>query len=366
MKTTKTEAATTCQTLHRVGHCLYRSEKSGVYYAILKRAGKQIKRSLKTSDAALAKRLLASFQEKAARLNTSENAKITFAELGKRWLQSLEGSMKKSSHVRQSGVVKQLTETLGPLPVRAITKGHIEKWAAERRQNRSARTFNYERETLLRVLDYALRDGLILDNPARAVGRVKQPRGKVVIPTRAQFAALVNAIRQLKVSAHDAANLCELLAYSGCRLGEARAMTWGDVDFPARQFTVTGGEQGTKNHEVRTVPLFPALEKFLVSLRDSLPHPPAGAERIITIQSAKKAIESGCKNAKLPHFTHHHLRHFFCSNAIEAGVDFKAIAAWVGHKDGGLLVAKTYGHLRDEHSAAMALRMTFTIEGDTI
>lgn len=53
------------------------------------------------------------------------------------------------------------------------------------------------------------------------------------------------------------------------------------------------------------------------------------------------------------------LRHVFCSNAIEAGVDFKTIAAWLGHKDGGLLVARTYGHLRDEHSTLMAQRMTF-------
>jgi len=30
-------------------------------------------------------------------------------------------------------------------------------------------------------------------------------------------------------------------------------------------------------------------------------------------------------------------------------VDFKAIAGWLGHKDGGVLAAKTYGHLRNEH-----------------
>ena len=48
------------------------------------------------------------------------------------------------------------------------------------------------------------------------------------------------------------------------------------------------------------------------------------------------------------------------SNAIEAGVDFKVIASWVGHKDGGVLVAKTYGHLRDTHSFDMAKRMDFS------
>ena len=46
------------------------------------------------------------------------------------------------------------------------------------------------------------------------------------------------------------------------------------------------------------------------------------------------------------------------SNAIEKGIDFKTIANWIGHKDGGLLVAKTYGHLRDVHSHQMAKLMT--------
>ena len=59
------------------------------------------------------------------------------------------------------------------------------------------------------------------------------------------------------------------------------------------------------------------------------------------------------------------MRHFFCSNAIEAGCDFKVIAGWFGHKDGGVLVARTYGHLRNEHSAAMAKRMTFDVNAQT-
>ena len=37
----------------------------------------------------------------------------------------------------------------------------------------------------------------------------------------------------------------------------------------------------------------------------------------------------------------------------------KAVAAWLGHKDGGVLVARTYGHLRDEFSTALAQRMVF-------
>lgn len=352
----------THQTLKHVGHCLYRSEESQIYYAILKRGGKQIKRSLKTTDAALAKRWLAELQHKAQRLNRTESGKVTFEILADRWLQSVAVSMKTSSFDRQKRVAGWLGRYFGRMVVRSITKTNVEAWAGKRGKELSARTLNYERETLIRILDYALRDGLILDNPGRVLKRLKQAKPKIVIPTKAQFKTLVDTMRELRSQAQDGANLCEFLAYSGCRLGEATTIQWGDIDFDAKTFTVTGGEHGTKNHEARVVPLFPSLERFLRSLCDALPEPPKPSEMIFKIKSAKKSLANASRKAGLPHFSHHSLRHFFCSNAIEAGIDFKAIAGWLGHKDGGLLVAKTYGHLRDEHSTAMAQRMTFAAQ----
>ncbi|MDD5483944.1 MAG: hypothetical protein PHP98_09925 [Kiritimatiellae bacterium] len=116
MKTTNT--VTTNQALERVGHCLYRSAKPRIYYAILKRAGKQIKRSLKTKDRALAGRRLSELQEKASKLSGSENAKITFADMGKQWLQVVVASMKTSSHSRQVKIVKSLSKFFGGITVR--------------------------------------------------------------------------------------------------------------------------------------------------------------------------------------------------------------------------------------------------------
>ena len=140
------------------------------------------------------------------------------------------------------------------------------------------------------------------------------------------------------------------------KLNEATSLRWRDVNFTGTRFVVTGGDAGTKNHEVREVPLFPAMAAFLTRLR-------AGkvvddGALVIGISSAKNAIEQACKRAVLPSFTHHSMRHYFVSNAIEKNIDFKVSAAWVGHKDGGLLVAKTYGHLRDSHSTEMAKLMT--------
>jgi integrase len=283
---------------------------------------------------------------------------ILFVDFAKRWLDAVGGGMKRSSRVRRDAAINAVRPYFTNT-VRAIDKSQVDAWAASRNKTASARTFNIERETLIQILDYAMREGLILENPARVIERRKQHQAKVVIPTKAQFKTLLETLRQSDVRYHEAADLCELLGYSGCRLAEATAMTWGDVNLELKNFTVTGGEYGTKNHEARTIPLFPALEEFLLRVQATLAKPPEPADRIVQIDNAKKAITSACETAKLPHFHHHTLRHFFCSNAIEAGIDFKTIAGWLGHKDGGLLVAKTYGHLRDEHSAAMAKRMSW-------
>jgi integrase len=58
-------------------------------------------------------------------------------------------------------------------------------------------------------------------------------------------------------------------------------------------------------------------------------------------------------------FTHHDLRHLFATRCIESGVDIPTVSRWLGHKDGGALAMKVYGHLRDQHSVSMAQRVTF-------
>ena len=103
------------------------------------------------------------------------------------------------------------------------------------------------------------------------------------------------------------------------------------------------------------MPLFPAMRKILESTFDL--DKVSRDEYLFKLKSASASLDAASRIAGLPRFTHHCLRHFFVSNAIEKGIDFKTIANCIGHKDGGLLVAKTYGHLRDSHSHEMAKLM---------
>ena len=58
----------------KVAECLYRDESSGIYYALVKRSGKQYRLSLRTKDRKLAERRGAVFREKVGHLSMRSGA----------------------------------------------------------------------------------------------------------------------------------------------------------------------------------------------------------------------------------------------------------------------------------------------------
>jgi integrase len=349
-------------TLTKVAECLYRNNH-GTYFALIKLRGKQIKRSLKTEDSALARRRLAELRTKVHGL-VGEEKSMTFDHLAERWLETKRTELRISSWSRLQSVIRALKPFFTGFLVRSVGQTQIEAWKAKRGAAVGPRSFNYEREVLLRLFEYARKTlRIILENPALEIKKRKTGKHELTIPTKQQFRILVERLRTAP-RAEEAADFVEFLGYSGLRLGEATQVRWRDVKFDADALLVTGGEQGTKNHEVRTIPLFPPLRRLLERLADAGPQ--SGNDRLFSFDTARKALHTACQKAGLPNFGHHAMRHFFCSNAIEAGCDFKVIAGWLGHKDGGVLVAMTYGHLRNEHSVAMAKKMTFSLNPTTV
>ena len=94
-KDKKTSSTRKPYTFKRVSENLYKVIETGGYYALVKRGGKQIRRSLKTTDKALARRRPAGLKEKASKLRTGkENASITFESYSERWIKAKEASLK--------------------------------------------------------------------------------------------------------------------------------------------------------------------------------------------------------------------------------------------------------------------------------
>jgi len=343
----------------KVGPNLYR-DSAGRYYLLVKKSGKQFRRSLKTTDPGLAKRRLREFLDRAGQLSTDgTNSSIRFEELAQRWLAVKTAELKASSAYRRASVLKQLMAFFKGRLVRAIGASEFEAWKIHRGAKLSARSWNIDVETLKQIFDYAQNTlRILIDNPARHLKRKKEPKPGIIIPSKEQFRAVLVELRSGHRATGEAADLVEFLGYSGMRRAEAGQVRWRDINYDIGTVLITGGEQGTKNYEARTIPLFVPLRRLVDCIRQRK-RPGSDDELIFDIRDARLQRMRACARLGFPRFGHHTMRHFFCSNAIEAGCDFKVIAGWLGHKDGGVLVAMTYGHLRSEHSVAMAKRITF-------
>lgn len=348
---------------HRVAENLYRLESSGGYYALVKRADKQFRRSLKTKDRKLAERRLAELRGQIGQLRISDEANLSFEEVAARWMAATQHTLKASSIKRRQTCIQNLAPYFPGLTIRNIQPQHCEHWLTDRAANIAPQTMAHELNTMRAVFEYAIGLGLMLSNPAKHIKRKKVVQAQIVIPTREQFKKLIQAIRESdgredsQKKAKPGADLVELLAYSGCRVAEATSIRWRDVNFEKKTLTVTGGDVGTKNSEQRIVPMTEALRGLLLRLRDE--RKPKADEFVSLIDSAKKCLETACRRLSYPKFTHHDFRHFFATTCIEAGVDIPTVSRWLGHKDGGALAMRVYGHLRSDHSNSAAMRVIF-------
>lgn len=349
--------------LRKVGGNLYRLESSGGYYALLKRGDKQFRRSLKTADRKLAERRLAELRKDIANLTISRDANLTFRQLADRWFAATRHTLKPSSIRRRERCIEAIEPFFSAISIRHIAPHHCERWVTERGGSIAAQTFAHELGTMKAVFQYAVDAGLILTNPADKIKRRSIPKTRINVPTREQFQQLVASIRHSdgrldsQLKAGPGADLVELLAYSGLRLGEATSLRWRDVDFRRGVLIVTGGDIGTKNGEQRIVPMTGALRRLLERIRAQ--RPSAQDDLVNPIKDAKTTLSKACRRLGMPHFHHHDLRHFFATTCIEAGVDIPTISRWLGHKDGGALAMRVYGHLRDDHSFAQIRRVSF-------
>jgi integrase len=352
---------------HKVAENLYRLESSGGYYALVKKGGKQFRRSLKTKDRKLADRRLKETREQIGCLSLTEDAKLGFEAIANRWLESIKHTLADGTIAQREIRIRNLAPFFKGTSLRSVNPFQCERWAMERGAKLAPQTFVHELETMRNVFKYAQQHGLILSNPATTIKRPKVTFKKAPIPSRQQFVKLVAQIRQSDGRADsqrkskDGADLVEFLAFSGARIGEARAAAWGDVKFEGNMIWI----HGTKSEQSdRLIPMPASLREFLVKLKaESAPEP---VDRILKTGSAKKCLATACVKLGFLKFSHHDFRHFFATTCIESGVDIPTVSRWLGHSDGGALAMRVYGHLQVEHSLAMGKRVNFHLPHENV
>lgn len=340
-------------TFLKVAECLYRYSSNGVYYAMVKHRGKIIRRSLKTSDPEIAKQKLRNFRNNLRKIDPNAG-KITVDELIGKYLDSIQYLDTKTIKTRNA-IAKRIRDSWpGGVEhqVRDVKPSDVATWLGKHRERLSKASFNEYLRVIKKVFELAVNDRVIFENPAAGLKPLRRENPIRLTPTWEQFQAIVKNIREqsFNADAEDSANFVEFLGLSGLGNSEAGNLKWSHIDFQNSRITVFR----TKTDHGFVIPLYPQLRPFLEQLRAKDPH---SAGLVLRIRDAKKSITGACKRLSLPHFSHRSFRRCFVTRAIELGVDFKTIAGWQGHRDGGVLIAKTYSHLRMEHSNEMAKRI---------
>jgi integrase len=295
-----------------------------------------------------------------------------FADYARKYLEfqkSARDSGKKPRTIaREDHSLVHWIAAVGNVRLDKITKPMITGFVKSRLEKGiKPRTVNIDVIVLRNVLKEARDDGLIVNLPTEGIKpkKVKTPVRSLLSP--AAFENLCKAAGKCGKNSVQLLDYIRLLAYSGARRDEALALKWvGDVNFE-RRFLRIGADGAAKNSKARYVDFNAQLEAHLKEMAkrtapDSqwlFPSPQRG-QTDKPVKTLRESFTVARRNAGVDWVGFHDLRHYFASMAVMAGIDFKTIAEWLGHQDGGMLVCKVYGHLLLAHKQRMAERLVFS------
>jgi integrase len=346
----------------KVGPCLYRY-KGRTYYALVRHAGKQIRQSLETTDAALAKRRLTKFKSDLEKVDP-EVARRSLDAHRLIYEKTISGAASTQTITRLS--IRRLVEEWpkeSPRELRKIKPTDIKVWLKQY-EGLSASTYNHMITDARRFFESAMEDGVLPENPMERIKYRKIPKIVRLTPTTEQFEAIVSNLRSQSANGHGAQDTADTVELAG-RLG------LGQAELAGIQRQHINLEAGTiqifrkKTTEAFTIPIYPAAREIIERRVKSMPEEPASP--LLPHYNFIKALDGACTRLGLPHFEPRSLRRFFITTALRSGVDAPTVASWQGHRDGGALVLKTYGdEVRMDHSQRMAKLLAPKTHGDNI
>lgn len=335
--------------------CLLR-HRGGKYYASAKVAGKVIRRSLETDDFNVAKnRLPAALAQMKGARNASKASTLGIAihEEATREDATLEKTTRHYYEQTATAIAKVASELPGNPLDKSITKVSLndliaimDKFAGAY----SASRYNGALALLRRTYARAVDAGYVATNVPVALKRLQPARKEYDLPTAEELAAVVaDILSQKKRYSKASAAAVEFMAYTGLRISEAQKIRWRNI----KEGWLTTVSAKSKPKPIRQIPLIPAALDLLSRLR-STGVPTGPNDPVMLVKSPRIALDNSCERLNIQHLRIHDLRHIFATRCIEAGVDFKTLAEWLGHQDGGVLCVQVYGHLCKKHSSAMA------------
>ena len=335
----------------KVGPCLYRYGTT--YYGLLKRKGKQFRKSLETQDRALANRRLKEYirridgtDQNVAGRTLRHHAEI-FAPIMSGGERTLVGK-----RLALSRLVDDWPPA-SPVVLSKIKPSDVALWLKP--YEATPPTHSLLMQLATAFFDLAVQDKVIDESPMTGIKPAKRKAVKRHTPTLEQFRKMVADIRSQTDNrrAELSGDFVELAGTLGLGQAELRGITRGDIDMDQGVIAV----YRQKTSVAFTVPIFadalPIIERRLDVMNQ------APDARLVEVRDCKQALIDSCRRLGFsPHFTPRSLRRLHITRALRLGIDAPTIASWQGHSDGGALILRTYqAEVNRSHSLAKAKLM---------
>lgn len=241
------------------------------------------------------------------------------------------------------------------LRVSTIDFGFVFDWSERARiKYKSPSRFNGMLQSFRGILDCAVRSGALNKNPMRderfAPIKTKRSReSNSLVYSRDDLTRLFNELKLRSVHAHF---FCRFLYHFTLRVETARNLTPSMADKTQVCFKIPGDfVKGERSPKLICPPILPEMADLLGEL-DAFYG--AGREKLLPVANCRGTLRRACLKLGLPVISFHRFRHFFATHALESGVDYRVLAGWLNHKDGGALLLKRYAHITDSISRNQA------------
>ena len=296
------------------------------------------------------------------------------AQLGDRWARGIDPTSTLDPY--SAGLRKRVLPALGHLPVSMMSAGLIDRAIDQWEAAYGRSTVKNTIAALVLVLDEAVRDGLLVRNPAkdrarrRVVGRSpltmaapENPRDFALPDVRTLSRLVEEAVQR---GGHQAWGDCVMiLATTALRISEVAGLQVSDIDlthglltvrrqqtYPGRGGLVTKETKGRRRRPVPIIePLRATLERLTVGrARDTrlLVGPRGGVITTATLRDATGWDEL-VDDLGLSGLVRHGLRHTALTWMADAGVELHMLQRVAGHQD----PAVTSRYLHPDHQAVL-------------
>ena len=286
----------------------------------------------------------------------SQQPKITFKELAAARMAAKKIRLAPGSYYSDEHRLQLLMKKFGSLAAEDVTIEKINEILAELRgaggrsgKGRAGSTVNRYRSLLSSIFTFAVKAGMLANNPIARVDRFREPEGRVRFLDVEEEKAL-RATMRTKSPDHEAE--FDLALNTGLRRGEQYGLTWDRVDLERGILTVYG-KTGR-----RFVPINSAARAAILRL-----HGVSNGSKWVCPDRRRDDqedwrtwLDQACREAKVDNFVWHDLRHTFASRLVMADVDLRSVQELLGHRT--IITTQRYAHLSPDHQKANVEKLT--------